>query len=222
MRHEIGHRSQAKRAQARHRVRAVKHFQRDCAAALKRPRRPAYEILEIDGYRLRKRESINIDLNSIAKGYGVDRLAQTLVKHGIHSGLVGIDGEMRVLGMRPDGEPWAIAVEAPEIECRKPHSLLCLKDAAVATSSDYRHWVTVQGHRLSHTMDPMRGAPLKSSPTSVTVVAPTCAEADAWATALMVPGASAGSKILLKEGLSALFLTRDEAGNLQSEGFEVF
>lgn len=186
-------------------------------AALKRVRHPAYELIEIDGNRVLKKQAITIDLNGIAKGYGVDRLAETLVEHGIHSGLVGIDGEMRALGLRPDGEPWAIAVEAPETDCRKPHSLLSLHDAAVATSGDYRHWVTVQGRRLSHTMDPLRGAPLTSSPASVSVVAPTCAQADAWATALMVLGPSAGSALLSREGLSGLFLTRDETGNLQSK-----
>lgn len=187
-------------------------------AALRRSRRPAYELIEIDDNRVCKREAITIDLNGIAKGYGVDRLAETLIKHGIQSGLVGIDGEMRVLGLRPDGEPWAIAVEAPETDCRKPHSLLSLHDAAVATSGDYRHWVTLQGRRLSHTMDPLRGVPLTSSPASVSVVAPTCAQADAWATALMVLGPSAGSALLSREGLSALFLMRDEAGNLHSKG----
>jgi len=186
-------------------------------AALKKPRRPAHEQIEIAGNQVRKRQAITIDLNGIAKGYGVDRLAETLVEHGIHSGLVGIDGEMRALGLRPDGEPWAIAVESPETDCRKPHSLLSLHDAAVATSGDYRHWVNVQGRRLSHTMDPMRGAPLTSSPASVSVVAPTCAEADAWATALMVLGPSAGSALLSREGLSALFLMRDEAGEIQSK-----
>ena len=188
-------------------------------AALKRVRRPAYDLIEIDGNRVLKKQAITIDLNGIAKGWGVDRLAETLADHGIHSGLVGIDGEVRALGLRPDGEPWAIAVEAPETDCRMPHSLLSLQDAAVATSGDYRHWVTVQGRRLSHTMDPMRGAPLTSSPASVSVVASTCAEADAWATALMVLGPTAGSELLSRLGLSALFLMRDQAGGIQSTGF---
>ena len=188
-------------------------------AALKRSRHPAYDLIEIDGNQVLKKQAITIDLNGIAKGFGVDRLAETLTNHGIHSGLVGIDGEMRALGLRPDGEPWAIAVEAPEIDCRKPHSLLSLQGAAVATSGDYRHWVTVQGRRLSHTMDPKRGAPLTSSPASVSVVAPTCAEADAWATALMVLGPSAGSALVSRENLSALFLMRHEVDGIQPRGF---
>ena len=90
--------------------------------------------------------------------------------------------------------------------------------AAVATSGDYRHGVTVQGRRLSHTMDPRRGAPLLSSPASVTVVARTCAEADAWATALMVTGPENGLALAARQGLSALYLMREDDGGLRARG----
>ncbi|QYX57583.1 FAD:protein FMN transferase [Roseovarius sp. SCSIO 43702] len=178
-------------------------------AAMAAPRRPAHDVLETCGDQVRKSAPIALDLNGIAKGYGVDRLAETLRDHGIAGGLVGIDGEMRALGLRPDGEAWTIAVEAPNPERRAPHSILALQDAAVATSGDYRHWVEVQGRRLSHTMDPKLGAPLLAPPASVTVLARTCAEADAWATALMVLGADAGAALARRCGLDALFLLRD-------------
>ena len=186
--------------------------------AMQAPRRPAHEALELDGNRVRKSAPISLDLNGIAKGYGVDRLAQVLHDHGIRDALVGIDGEMRATGLRPDGGPWTIAVEAPDPHCRAPHSILTLQDAAVATSGDYRHRVTVHGRDLSHTMDPARGAPLLASPASVTVIAPTCAEADAWATALMVKGVDAGANLARQAGLDALFLTRDDTGVVQGIG----
>ncbi|GAB4390441.1 FAD:protein FMN transferase [Albidovulum sp.] len=181
-------------------------------------RRPAHEVLEFDGDHLRKTAPIALDLNGIAKGYGVDRLAETLRDQGIVAALVGIDGEMRAIGLRPDGEAWTIAVEAPDPGRRTPHAMLALQDAAVATSGDYRHWVEVQGRRLSHTMDPRRGAPLIASPASVTVVARTCAEADAWATALMVLGPERGAALAGKHGLDALFLLRDDEGNARGVG----
>lgn len=181
-------------------------------------RRPAYSLLALEGRQVRKLDEITIDLNGIAKGYGVDRLAETLQEAGIKAALVGIDGEMRAWGCRPDGEVWTIAVEAPDPDLRAPHSMLCLHDAAVATSGDYRHWVNVNGRRLAHTMDPRRGAPLVASPASVTVVASTCAEADAWATALMVMGLEAGKTFAARKGLSALFLTRDDAGGVMGTG----
>ncbi len=187
-------------------------------AAMVAPRRPAHEVLEIDGDQVRKSAPVALDLNGIAKGYGVDRLAETLRDHGIDSALVGIDGEMRALGLRPDGKAWTIAVEAPDPERRAPHSILGLQDAAVATSGDYRHWVEVQGRRLAHTMDPRRGAPLIASPASVTVVARTCAEADAWATALMVLGSDTGAALARRRGLDALFLLRDDDRSARGVG----
>lgn len=185
-------------------------------AAMRAPHRPAHEVLDLDGKRVRKTAPITLDLNGIAKGHGVDRLTQVLRDYGIHDALAGIDGEMRALGLRPDGTPWTIAVEAPDRGRRAPHSILTLQDAAVATSGDYRHGVTVQGRHLSHTMDPARGAPLMASPASVTVLAPSCAEADAWATALMVAGVEAGVGLAAKAQLDAMFLFRDAEGGVQS------
>jgi len=187
-------------------------------AAMTASRRPAHEALEMNDARVRKAAPIALDLNGIAKGYGVDRLAETLHDHGITDALVGIDGEMRAMGLRPDGEAWTIAVEAPDPARRTPHSILALQDAAVATSGDYRHWIEVQGRRLSHTMDPRRGAPLIASPASVTVVARTCAEADAWATALMVLGPDKGAALARRSGLDALFLLRDDDASARGVG----
>ncbi len=187
-------------------------------AALTARRLPAHERLQVDGARVCKRAPIALDLNGIAKGHGVDRLAETLLAFGVKSGLVGIDGEMRALGLRPDDEAWTIAVEAPDRDRRAPHSILALQDASVATSGDYRHWVSVQGRRLSHTMDPHRGAPLLSSPASVTVIARTCAEADAWATALMVAGPEAGARLAAQRGLNVLFLLREHDGGVRAKG----
>ncbi len=113
------------------------------------------------------------------------------------------------MGLQPNGNPWTIAIEAPEHDLRKLQAIVSLQDAAIATSGDYRRWVDVQGLRLSHTMDPLKGAPLTAPPASVTVVAKTCVQADAWATALMVLGPDAGIKRARKHGLNALFLTRN-------------
>lgn len=186
-------------------------------AALDAPRQPAHALLDLEADRLRKRAPCQLDLNGIAKGHGVDRLAEVLADHGIAAALVGIDGEMRALGLRPDGTPWTLAVEAPDPARRAPQAILALQDAAVATSGDYRHWVTVQGRRLSHTMDPRRGAPLPAPPASVSVVAPLCAEADAWATALMVAGPLHGPELARRAGLDALFLLRAADGALRSK-----
>ncbi|WP_321344602.1 FAD:protein FMN transferase [Breoghania sp.] len=183
-------------------------------AALKADRRPAHEVLEVDraAGRVRKHGPQALDLGGIAKGYGVDRLTETARSLDVAHGLFSIDGEVRALGTRPDGNPWAIAIEQPDYDRRTTHSVLTICDTAVATSGDYRHWVEVGGKRLSHTMDPARGAPLARHAASVTVTAPTCMAADAWATAFMVMGQEEARPIADRLGLSVLFLNRDDEG----------
>lgn len=185
-------------------------------SALRQVRLPAHEVLEIDpgASRLRKTAEIAIDLSGIAKGYGVDRMMDALRRFGIRDALVGIDGDMRALGQRPDGRTWMVAVERPDPDLRAPLSMLEMSDCAVATSGDYRHWVDLGTQRLSHIMDPRRGGPLTKSPASVTVLAETSMEADAWATALMVQGSEAGARTARARNLNALFIERD-AGRLR-------
>jgi thiamine biosynthesis lipoprotein len=168
------------------------------------------ELMEIDAARCRARKlaPVALDLCGIAKGFGVDELARVLDRHGIAAWLVGIDGEMRSRGGKPDGSPWAIALEAPEDERRAAMAVVELADAAIATSGDYRHWVQLDGQRISHTMDPRAGQPLRGGLASVTVIAPVCADADAYATALMVLGQEAGQELARRLGLDALFVAR--------------
>ncbi|MEX6505926.1 FAD:protein FMN transferase [Jiella sp. M17.18] len=180
-------------------------------AALGRKRRPACDLLELDqaGGRVRKHGPLTVDLSGIAKGYGVDRLAEAASASGVRAGLFGIDGELRAVGLQPNGEAWNVAVERPDRSVRAPHAVLALHDAAVATSGDYRHFVAVGDRLLSHTMDPARGGPLAASPASVTVVAATCMAADAWATALMVRGSREGAQLARRHDLDVLFIDRD-------------
>lgn len=180
-------------------------------AALSATRPAAHDVVELDsaGGRARKHAPVSLDLNGIAKGYGVDRLAELAKAFAIPGALLAIDGELRALGSRPDGAPWTIAIEDPDPLTRRPCAVLELEDAAVATSGDYRHFVEIGGQRLSHTMDPTRGGPLAHAPASVTVLADTCMAADAWATALMVKGRLEGARIARKLSLDALFIDRD-------------
>jgi thiamine biosynthesis lipoprotein len=169
------------------------------------------EALELDeaGRRARKQGSLSLDLSGVAKGYGVDEMARVMEVFAIPSWLVGIDGEMRAKGLKPDGWPWAVALERPERGTRDAMGVIELTDMAVATSGNYRHWVDVGGKTLSHTMNPKTGAPLRSSLASVSVLAATCMEADAWATVLMVLGEKAGQQTAKKLGIDAIFVRRD-------------
>ncbi|SEN86415.1 thiamine biosynthesis lipoprotein [Pseudorhodobacter antarcticus] len=187
-------------------------------AALGQGRPSAHEVLELDpaARKLRKLAPVALDLSGIAKGFAVDLMTDTLRRFGIESGLLGLDGEMRGFGLRPDGTGWSVAVERPDYDARTPLSMIALQDSAVATSGDYRHWVEVGPRRLSHTMDPARGGPLGHTLASVTVLANTCMAADAWATALMVAGVEKGTSLAQQNGLAALFLQRKGAAVLQT------
>ncbi len=178
---------------------------------LKHPRVPANHALEVDesGGRVRKHAPVCLDLSGIAKGFGVDQLARCLDDYGLTGYLVGIDGEMRARGLKADGQPWAVAIERPLRGVREVMGVLALSDTAVATSGDYRHWVEVGTEKLSHTMHPARRGPLTNRLAAVTVVAPTCMLADAWATVLMVQGEEAGPEWARARGLNALFVLRE-------------
>lgn len=167
--------------------------------------------LELDraGRRVRKRAPVCLDLSGIAKGYGVDRLAQCLDQWGIANYLVGIDGEMRARGCKPGGQAWTVAIENPTYGVREVAGTMELADTAIATSGDYRRWVDVGGRRYSHTMDSATQQPAASDLAAVTVLAPTCMLADAWATALLVLGSRAGARMSRELGMDALFMLRD-------------
>lgn len=185
-------------------------------AASSTPRVPASTALELDraNNRARKSAPLALDLSGIAKGYGVDRLAETAAQAGITQALCAIDGEVRAIGTRRSGRPWAVGIDMPDDQATGQHSTLALEDMAVATSGDYRHFVTVAATRLSHTIDPSRGAPLVAPPASVTVLSRSCMLADAMATALMVMGDGPGSSFAKAHAISALFLRRSLGGTV--------
>lgn len=181
-------------------------------AAVAAPRLgPGFE-LDITAAKARRLRDVQLDLAGIAKGYAVDELARTCARHGLTDYLVGIDGEMRAAGHRPDGAPWAVALEAPVEGSRAALGVIELSDRAVATSGDYRHFVRLGAARLSHTMNPRTGGPVQGALASVTVMAETCMEADAWATVLLILGEVAGPALARAQGIEAIFLVPREEG----------
>jgi len=162
--------------------------------------------------RARKTAAIDLDLSGIAKGFGVDQLAKTLRQHGVRDFLVGLDGEITASGLRPDGKPWAVALESPTPGLRAARGVIEVTDQSIATSGDYRHFIDVGALRVSHTMNPRRGGPATNAVASVTVFAPTCMQADAWATVLMVLGEEAGPSFARARGIHAIFLVREGEG----------
>jgi thiamine biosynthesis lipoprotein len=177
----------------------------------------AHACLELDSNagKVRKLAPLQMDLCGIAKGYAVDRMAHVLQEHGVRHALAALDGELRAVGGQSGGLAWSVALESPELERRAVRGVIELEDLAVATSGDYRHFMEVGGARLAHTMDPRRWAPVNNGVASVTVLARTCMQADAWATALLVAGPGEGLVMAQRMGMDVLFLLRRGEGLIE-------
>jgi thiamine biosynthesis lipoprotein len=189
------------------------------AMRIARPSQPlaAHACLELDtnAGRVRKRAPLQLDLCGIAKGFAVDRMAHVLQAHGVRHALAALDGDLRAVGAQRKGIPWSVGLESPELERRVVRGVIELEDLAVATSGDYRRYLALGGARIAHTMDPRRWAPVNNGVASVTVLARTCMQADAWATALLVAGPGEGLAMAQRMGMDVLFLLRRGAGLME-------
>ena len=157
-----------------------------------------------------KKGPLTLDLSSVAKGYAVDQVAETLAASGCASYLVELGGELRVAGGRPGGRPWRIGVESPS--GGEPAVMLTVREGAIATAGDYRQVRQMAGRRVSHVIDPRSGHPVAHGLASVTVVAPTALAADGYATALLVLGPEAGMRLAERLRLAALFVMGPQGG----------
>lgn len=172
--------------------------------------------LEVNGNYLRKAHpKLQIDVNAIAKGFGVDKVFDYLLNHGFDRCLVEIGGEVRCSGKNQDGNVWQIGIDKPSygsLPGRDLQSVISLDNQAMATSGDYRNFVEWNGEVFSHAIDPRTGYPVKMNVSSATVMATTCLEADALATALMVMGEDAGKKLIksLKDVECVLIISEGE------------
>ena len=172
----------------------------------------SFRRLELVGNRLRKTAPVRIDLSAIAKGYGVDALADLLGERGCGDYLVEIGGEVRAGGERPGGGPWRVAIERPDASTRQPLRGVSLTDQAIATSGDYRNYVERDGVRHSHILDPRQGVPVSGGLASVSVVHDSAMWADGYATLIMALGTERGLAFAQERRLPAYLLTRTPEG----------
>ena len=149
---------------------------------------------------IKKHKKTRIDLNAIAKGYGVDIIFNYVKYLGYENIFVEIGGEVRFSGHNRNLDKWSIGLENPPSSlgiAEEPFfGILKGESSAVATSANYRNFVDLDGTILGHTINPKTGFPVQTNVLSVSVVAETCMEADAWATALMSLSYEDGLKIL--------------------------
>ncbi len=178
-----------------------------------------FENIEIRGAGglAKRRASVSLDLSSIAKGFGVDQVADVIRQAGFADFLVEIGGEVCAAGVRPDGRPWRVGINRPQTGARPAelYKVITLQNQALATSGDYRQFFVRDGVRYSHIIDPRTGYPVANRVVSVSVVAETCTFADGLATAVMVMGAEKGLALIDRlEGVDGLIVVEGPGGEL--------
>jgi thiamine biosynthesis lipoprotein len=188
-----------------------------------------FENIEVlkPGVLLKKRAAVTLDLSSIAKGYGVDKVADIIREEGFHNYLVEIGGEVFASGYRKDGKLWRIGINRPQTDASldEVYKVVNLHNRAFATSGDYRQFFVVDGIRYAHIIDPRTGYPISNGVVSVTIVADTCTFADGLATAIMVMGPDKGLDLINRlDTVEGLIIVEQLDGNLAdfySNGFDV-
>jgi thiamine biosynthesis lipoprotein len=178
------------------------------------------ELINISEEKISKSDSrTKIDLNAIAKGFGVDIVFEFLNKLGYTNLLVEVGGEIRCCGYNQNGDYWRVGIDKPIFDMIPGydlHEMIELDNSALATSGDYRNYFISKGKIYSHTIDPRTGYPIEDGIASASVTAPTCMLADALATALMVMGED-GLKIIEElDSVEALIVKRISENNFKS------
>jgi len=172
----------------------------------------------------KQQQGLRIDLSGIAKGFGVDKVAEYLEHINIEYYLVEIGGELRGRGYSRRGEEWRVGIEKPDGATNNIQRLVHLNGGGLATSGDYRIFFQLGESKYSHILDPRNGHPVGHGLASVTVVADSCMQADGLSTALMVLGAEQGLELCEREKIAAFFISR-HAGQfveIASSAFEPY
>lgn len=182
-----------------------------------------YRLISISEGRIVKgNPNIVIDLSAIAKGFGTDQVANLLKAHGVKDFMVEIGGEIVTRGNNPKGKAWHIGINRPVEDStgtnNEVQEVIEVHDRAMATSGNYRNfYITEDGRKVSHTIDPKTGHPVRHSLLSSTVLAPSCAMADAFATSFMVMGMDQAREVLDRyPELQAYFIYTDSTGTYRT------
>ncbi|MGE7557474.1 FAD:protein FMN transferase [Pedobacter suwonensis] len=143
---------------------------------------------------LLKNKGMRIGFGGIGKGYAADRAKLVLQQLGIRSGIVNAAGDLITWGTQIGGHAWTVGIADPE-QTDRPFSALKISDMAIATSGSYEKYVTINGKRYSHTIDPKTGLPV-SGVKSVSIICPSAELADALATPVVVMGVKVGLELI--------------------------
>ncbi|SFD84818.1 FAD:protein FMN transferase [Roseivivax sediminis] len=175
--------------------------------------------LALSGGRLTKAWSdLTFDPCGIAKGWALDRLADLAQAAGHADLLLDLGGELAAVGHHPSGRPWQVAIEDPRPARTGLAAALTFEAGAVATSGLRAQSYALDGRTYGHIIDPTTGEPVQGRLLSVTVLARSAMEADAWATALFAAGDAEGPALARRRGLRAVFLFDDNGLRQETTG----
>ncbi len=183
------------------------------------------EHLSVEGNTLSKTlPHLYVDLSTIAKGWGVDVVADYLQSQGIANYMVEIGGEIRLKGLNREQVAWRIAIEKPSVEERSIQDIIEPGEMAIATSGDYRNYFERDGIRYSHIIDPKTGKPIRHKVVSVTVLHPSSMTADGLSTGLMVLGEEKGMAIANQHNIPVFMIVKTQDGfeELASEAYKPY
>ena len=173
-------------------------------------------VIQKDDSIYKTKDGVGLDFSAVAKGYGVDVIADVLKNtYQIRNYMVEIGGEVATSGVSAQQQPWQIAIDAPiegsTVSTRQAMAVIRQPinngaSMALATSGNYRNSVVFDGKHYSHTIDPTTGEPIVGGAPSVTVAAETVALADAWATALTAMPYEKALAMAKEHNIAALFV----------------
>lgn len=141
-----------------------------------------------------KEKGMRIGFGGIGKGYAAEMAKALLIKEGVCAGIVNASGDLTTWGLQANQQPWTIGIANPN-NANLPFSYLNITDMAVATSGNYEKYVTINGKKYSHTINPKTGLPVTGIK-SVTIISPNAEIADAMATPVTIMGIKAGLNLI--------------------------
>lgn len=174
--------------------------------------RVGHAHLRIEGDQLCKDAAVEVDFNSIAAGYAVDRIAARLEAIGVQNYLAEVTGELKAAGRKLDGSTWRVALEEPRDDQQVAQRIIAVDGYGVSTSGDYRNYFQQGGRRYSHTFDARTGAPVSHTLASVTVIHPSALMADGLSTLLLILGPERGWDYAETHDIGAFFVIRADTG----------
>jgi thiamine biosynthesis lipoprotein len=160
-----------------------------------------------------KNEGMKLGLGGIGQGFIADKIKALLQSKGCVSGIVNVSGDINTWGKQSDGKLWTVAIVNP-MNKNKVFATFPLEDSAVETSGSYEKFVTFNGVRYSHIIDPRTGYPAQGV-VSVSVFAKQTEIADALATGIFVLGVEVGIDLVNQlKGIECIMV--DDTGKIHS------